>query len=160
MGVVKTPDLTSAPIGYVGVYDLNSSCTVRRRESLERRAEVPGEALGTDQVDRDGALTDAQRGPITVPVFLVEGMQDDRVPTIALRRHERGAPEDKQHRFETLACSAPRTAPETGEHARIACRMIDFFDRHIGDRKPMDKPDDCQFPGAKEPQYEYFEGRK
>jgi hypothetical protein len=36
--------------------------------------------------------------------------------------------------------------------------MIDFFDRHIGDRKPTDPPDDCQFPGSKKLPYEYFEG--
>lgn len=32
--------------------------------------------------------------------------------------------------------------------------MIDFLDRHIGDRKPTDKPDDCQFPGSKKLPYE------
>ncbi len=56
--------------------------------------------------------------------------------------------------------------PRAGHGARdlasvreVSCRMIDFFDRHIGDRKPTDPPDDCQFPGSKKLPYEYFEGK-
>ena len=72
----------------------------------------------------------------------------------------RAALRKKNHRFETLL------VPRAGHGARdleslreVSCRMIDFFDRHIGDAKPTDKPDDCQFPGSKKLPYEYFEGR-
>ena len=95
---------------------------------------------------------------IKVPVFLVHGMQDDRAHFQHFEEM-RDALKTKHHRFETLL------VPRAGHGARdlasvreVSCRMIDFFDRHIGDRKPTDKPDDCQFPGSKKLPYEYFEG--
>ena len=116
------------------------------------------EALGTDPVDRAARSSTPNVNRIKVPVFLVHGMQDDR----AHFQHYvemRDALLKKHHRFETLR------VPRAGHGARdiestreVDCRMIDFFDRHIGDRKPTDKPDDCQFPGSKKLPYEYFEG--
>jgi len=92
-------------------------------------------------------------------VFLVHGMQDDRAHFehyVEMRK----ALIAQHHRFETLL------VPRAGHGARdlasvreVTCRMLDFFDRHIGERKPADKPAECQFPGSKKLPYEYFEGR-
>jgi dipeptidyl aminopeptidase/acylaminoacyl peptidase len=159
MGVVKTPDRYKCAIGYVGVYDLNimhSTGDVSRSRGGQRYLD---EALGTDPADRAARSSTPNVRRIKAPVFLVHGMQDDR----AHFRHYvemRDALKAKQHRFETLL--APRAghgARELESTLEVTCRMIDFFDRHIGDRKPGDKPDDCQFPGSKQLPYEYFEGR-
>jgi acylaminoacyl-peptidase len=159
MGVVKTPDRYKCAIGYVGVYDLN---IMHKQGDVSRsRAgrKYLDEALGTDPADRAARSSTPNVDRIKVPVFLVHGMQDDR----AHYEHYvemREALLKKNHRFETLLVPrAGHGARELESIREVTCRMIDFFDRHIGDRKPTDKPDECQFPGSKKLPYEYFEGR-
>ena len=160
MGVVKTPDRYKCAIGYVGVYDLNIHAQDGRRQPLERRARniwTTRWAPIPPTAPRARARRNADR--IKVPVFLVHGMQDDRAH-LQHYGEMRDALKKKDHRFETLL--VPRAGHGAGdlESVReVCCRMIDFFDRHIGDKKPTDKPDDCQFPGSKKLPYEYFEGR-
>jgi dipeptidyl aminopeptidase/acylaminoacyl peptidase len=159
MGVVKTPDRYKCAIGYVGVYDLNimhKTGDVSRSRAGQKYLD---EALGTDPSDRAARSSTSNVGRIKVPVFLVHGMQDDRAHFahfVAMR----DALKAKHHRFETLL------VPRAGHGARdlasvreVSCRMIDFLDRHIGEKKPSDKPDACQFAGSKKLPYEYFEGR-
>lgn len=159
MGVVKTPDLYKCAIGYVGVYDLN---TMQKSGDISRsRAgqKYLDDALGTDPADLAARSSTPHVARIKAPVFLVHGMQDDRAH---FQHYEeiRDALKAKGHRFETLL------VPRAGHGARdlasireVSCRMIDFFDRHIGGRKPTDVPDDCQFPGSKKLPYEYFAGK-
>jgi dipeptidyl aminopeptidase/acylaminoacyl peptidase len=72
----------------------------------------------------------------------------------------RDALKKRGHQLETL--EIPRTGHGAGDiesHREIYCRMIDFFDRNIGPRKPTDAPIDCQFPGSKKLPYEYYAGK-
>jgi acylaminoacyl-peptidase len=158
MGVVKTPDRYRCAIGYVGVYDLNIMHEYGDISRSKAGQKYLDDALGTDPADRAARSSTPHVDRIKAPVFLVHGMQDDRAH---YRHYEemREALKAKDHRFETLL------VPRAGHGARdlasvreVTCRMIDFFDRHIGERKPTDAPDDCQFPGSKELPYEYFEG--
>jgi acylaminoacyl-peptidase len=158
MGVVKTPDRYRCAIGYVGVYDLNIMHQYGDISRSKAGQKYLDEALGTDPADRAARSSTPHVDRIKAPVFLVHGMQDDRAH---FRHYEemRDALKAQNHRFETLL------VPRAGHGARdlasvreVTCRMIDFFDRHIGDRKPTDAPDDCQFPGSKKLPYEYFEG--
>ena len=158
MGVVKTPDRYKCAIGYVGVYDLNimhSAGDISRSKAGQKYLD---EALGTDPADRAARSSTPNVHRIKAPIFLIHGMQDDR----AHYQHHvemREALKKKNHRFETLL--VPRAGHGAGDLAsvrEVTCRMIDFFDRHIGDRKPTDAPYDCQFPGSKQLPYEYFEG--
>ncbi len=160
MGVVKTPDRYKCAIGYVGVYDLNIMHGVGDVSRSRAGQKYLDAALGTDPNDRAARSSTPNVAKIKAPVFLVHGMQDDR----AHFQHYvemRDALKKRNHRFETLL------VPRAGHGARdlasvreISCRMIDFFDRHIGDKKPTDAPDDCQFPGSKKLPYEYFEGSR
>ncbi len=160
MGVVKTPDRYKCAIGYVGVYDLNIMHGVGDVSRSRAGQKYLDAALGTDPADRAARSSTPHVAKIKAPVFLVHGMQDDR----AHFQHYvemRDALKKRNHRFETLL------VPRAGHGARdlasvreISCRMIDFFDRHIGDKKPTDAPDDCQFPGSKKLPYEYFEGSR
>ena len=134
MGVVKTPDRYKCAIGYVGVYDLNimhKTGDVSRSRAGQKYLD---EALGTDPADRAARSSTPNVERIKVPVFLVHGMQDDR----AHFQHYvemRDALKNKNHRFETLL--VPRAGHGAGDLAsvrEVSCRMIDFLDRHIGDK--------------------------
>ena len=160
MGVVKTPDRYKCAIGYVGVYDLNIMHKYGDVSRSRAGQKYLDEALGTDPADRAARSSTPHVDRIKVPVFLVHGMQDDRAHFehyVEMRK----ALIAKHHQFETLL------VPRAGHGARdlasvreVTCRMLDFFDRHIGERKPADKPAECQFPGSKKLPYEYFEGGK
>jgi dipeptidyl aminopeptidase/acylaminoacyl peptidase len=156
MGVVKTPDRYKCAIGYVGVYDLETQTKYSDTARSKAGQKYLAEALGTDPADLAARSSTPNVNRIKAPVFLVEGMMDDRVnPKHYWDMKE--ALKKKGHRFETL--EIPRTghgARDVESHREIYCRMIDFVDRHIGPRKPDDKPDDCQFPGGKKLPYEYF----
>jgi len=158
MGVVKTPDRYKCAIGYVGVYDLNIMHEFGDISRSKAGQKYLDDALGTDPADRAARSSTPHVDRIKAPVFLVHGMQDDRAH---YRHYEemRAALKAQNHRFETLL------VPRAGHGARdlasvreVTCRMIDFLDRHIGDREPTDAPDDCQFPGSKKLPYEYFAG--
>ena len=159
MGVVKTPDRYKCAVGYVGVYDLKIQTTMSDTSRSKAGQRYLREALGTDPADlaARSAVPNADR--IKAPVFLVEGMMDARVHPENYW-DMRDALKKKGHRFETL--EIPRTGHGAGDiesHREIYCRMIDFFDRHIGPRKPTDAPLDCQFPGSKKLPYDYYAGK-
>jgi dipeptidyl aminopeptidase/acylaminoacyl peptidase len=157
-GVVKTPDRYKCAIGYVGVYDLETQTKYGDNARNKAGQRYLREALGTDPVDLASRSSTPNVDRIKVPVFLVEGMMDDRV----FPKHYRDMREAlirTGHRFETL--EIPRSghgAQDLESHREIYCRMIDFFDRHIGPKQPTDRPDECKFPGDKDLPYEYFAG--
>jgi dipeptidyl aminopeptidase/acylaminoacyl peptidase len=159
MGVVKTPDRYKCAIGYVGVYDLDIQNRLSDTARSKAGQRYLRDALGTDPQDLAARSSTPNVNRIKAPVFLVEGMMDARVHP----RHYwdmRDALKKKGHRFETL--EIPRTghgARDVESHREIYCRMIDFFDRHIGPKKPTDAPIDCQFPGSKKLPYEYYGGK-
>lgn len=159
MGVVKTPDRYKCAIGYVGVYDMKIQATLS--DTARSKA---GQRYLKDALTDDPAIWRAQSSVyhvdrIKAPVFLVEGMMDARVHPKNYW-DMRDSLKAKGHRFETL--EIPRTGHGAGDiesHREIYCRMIDFFDRHIGPRKPDDRPIDCTFPGGKKLPYEYYAGK-
>jgi len=159
MGVVKTPDRYKCAIGYVGVYDLKVQTTMSDTSRSKAGQRYLREALGTDPKDLAARSSTPNADRIKAPVFLVEGMMDARVHPENYW-DMKAALKKKGHRFETL--EIPRTGHGAGDiesHREIYCRMIDFFDRNIGPRKPMDEPADCQFPKSKKLPYDYFAGK-
>lgn len=158
MGVVKTPDLYKCAIGYVGVYDLQVQVEDSDTALSEAGQRYLVEALGTDRKDLDARSSTPNAHRIKAPVFLVEGMLDSRVHPKNYWGM-RDALKARKHRFETL--EIPRAGHGAGDiasHREIYCRMIDFFDRYIGPRKPDDAPLDCTFPGGKALPYQYYDG--
>ncbi|WP_346838085.1 prolyl oligopeptidase family serine peptidase [Microbulbifer sp. SAOS-129_SWC] len=158
MGVTKEPDLYQCSIGYVGVYDMSIFSThgdIRLRKAGQKYL---AEATGTDpEVHRQRSpAKNADR--IKVPVFLIQGARDIRVP-IEHFYAMRDALVKQNHPLETLV--APRAfhgAHERNSQMEIYCRMLDFFNRHIGDGKPTDPPAaDCVPEGADGLDYTYYE---
>jgi acylaminoacyl-peptidase len=159
MGVVKTPDFYKCAIGYVGVYDMKIQATMSDTSRSKAGQRYLRDALTMDPAIWAKQSSTPNAGRIKAPVFLVEGMMDARVHPKNYW-DMRDALKAQGHRFETL--EIPRTGHGAGDiesHREIYCRMIDFFDRYIGPRKPDDKPIDCTFPGTKKLPYEYYAGK-
>ena len=161
MGITKEPDLYKCGIGYVGVYDLNIFMTegdIPLRKAGRTYLEA---AVGTDAEERARRSPAANTDRIKAPVFLIQGQRDVRVHW-AHYEAMRDALEQQEHPLETLV--APRAAHgarEQDSQKVIYCRMIDFFDRHIGDGKPTDTPaTDCVPKNAIGLEYKYYDGVK
>ncbi|GAB2513866.1 alpha/beta hydrolase family protein [Microbulbifer agarilyticus] len=159
MGLVKEPDLYKCGIGYVGVYDLNTMMKSGDVGLRKAGIDYMKEALGATEEKRRAQSSTPHVDRIKSPVFLVQGKRDVR----AHWDHYTGmrdALRNQDHRLETLV--APRAAHgarEDDSRMEIYCRMIDFMDRHIGDRKPMDAPEESCVPeDALGLEYEYFKG--
>ena len=161
MGVTKEPDLYQCGIGYVGVYDLNIFMTEGDIPLRKAGRTYLKAAVGTDAEVRRQRSPAANADRIEAPVFLIQGQRDVRVHW-AHYEAMRDALVEQEHALETLV--APRAAHgarEQDSQKEIYCRMIDFFDRHIGDGKPTDAPaDDCVPEGALGLEYKYYEGVK
>ncbi|WGL16178.1 prolyl oligopeptidase family serine peptidase [Microbulbifer bruguierae] len=159
MGVVKEPDLYQCAIGYVGVYDLNTLLETGDIPLRKAGADYVKEAAGATEEKRRAQSSTPHVDRIKAPVFLVHGKRDVR----AHWDHYTGMREAllaQQHRLETLVIPrAGHGAREDHSRKEIACRMIDFFNRHIGDGNPEDAPaTDCVPEGADGLEYEYFSG--
>ncbi|WP_299594171.1 S9 family peptidase [uncultured Microbulbifer sp.] len=161
MGITKESDLYKCGIGYVGVYDLNIFMTEGDIPLREAGRTYLKAAVGTDPKERARRSPAANTDRIQAPVFLIQGKRDVRVHW-AHYEAMRDALVAQDHALETLV--APRAAHgarEEDSQLEIYCRMIDFFDRHIGDGKPTDAPaDDCVPAGALGLEYKYYEGVK
>jgi dipeptidyl aminopeptidase/acylaminoacyl peptidase len=136
MGVIREPDLYRCAIGYAGAYDL----TVQRKKSDTASSEVGqayfDEALGTDPADLKARSPVYNVDRIQVPLLLVHGGRDQRVPiknfqelTAALdkagKQYETLVKEDEGHGFYSEQ-----------NNADLYTRLLDFLDRNIGARRP------------------------
>ncbi|WGL16180.1 prolyl oligopeptidase family serine peptidase [Microbulbifer bruguierae] len=148
-GLVREPDLYQCGIGYVGVYDMSLFKTHGDIPIRKAGRDYLAAATGTDpEVHRQRSpAKNAER--IKAPVFLIQGERDTRVP-IEHFWAMRDALLAQDHELETLV--APRAAHgarEDDSTKEIACRMIDFFNRHIGDATTRKAAaDDCVPEGA------------
>jgi dipeptidyl aminopeptidase/acylaminoacyl peptidase len=140
-GMWKTPDLFKCGIGYVGVYDMNVFSTHSDTElgAAGRRYFV--EALGSTEEQRYEQSPIAHVNEMKNPIMLITGARDVRVHI----KHFyilRDALLDINYPLETLVVPrAGHGARDITSQTEIYCRMIDFFDRHIGYKNPKDKPD-------------------
>lgn len=159
MGLVKEPELYQCGIGYVGVYDLNVMMTKGDVGMRQAGKKYLKEALGATEEKRRAQSPAPNSERITKPVFLIHGDRDGRAH---YRNFEvmRDALKAQNHRFETLRI------PRAGHGARtwksrkeIFCRMIHFFNRHIGEGTPSDGgSNECVAEGTEGLPYKYYEG--
>ena len=157
MGLVKEPDLYKCGIGYVGVYDLNLMMKVGDVSMRDSGIKYMKMALGETEEKRRAQSSTPHVNRITKPVFLVHGKRDVR----AHWQHYvdmRKALLKQDHRLETLEIPrAGHGARKRESQLEIYCRMIDFFDRHIGDKKPWDPASEqCVPAGSDGLPYAYY----
>lgn len=133
MNVVREPDLYKCTVGYVGVYSL---------PMFMRKGDIPDSDFGQSFLARIAPETEAERqaqspayniDKINIPVMLVQGAKDQRVPiaqydflleqlTKAGKPPEVTVVEPKEgHGFYNL-----------DNNVRLYTKMEAFFDRHIG----------------------------
>lgn len=133
MTVIREPDLYQCTIGFVGVYDLN--LMFEKGDIQEREAGVNylNMALPNTKAERDAQSPVHQVDKLKVPVFIIQGGQDVRVPpahAYALRDElkERNHPyewmfkETEGHGFYNPDNNVERWQ-----------RMLTFLDKHIND---------------------------
>lgn len=138
MNAARYPDLYRCAVGYVGVYDLrlmHSEGDVRQylygRAFLDR-------IIGNDQLHSASPVAFAER--IKVPVMLVHGGEDQRVPISHAERMRRALRE---------AGNEPEWLVERREghgfynmenRVKLSQQLLTFFERHIGlDAKAADR---------------------
>lgn len=151
MGVIREPELYRCAIGYAGAYDL----TVQRKksdtvESSMGRAYID-EALGIDPADLKARSPVYNVDRIKVPLLLVHGGQDRRVPiknfqelTAALgkagKKYETLVKDDEGHGFYGQ-----------DNEIELYTRLLDFLDRYIGSKRPQPTKTEAPLPAAGSP---------
>lgn len=135
MNPIRYPDLYQCAVGYAGVYDLNV---------MRRKGDIPGQRSGRRYLDRvlgsDEAVLTANSparnvDKIGVPVMLVQGRLDRRVPmaqfdALASAFANAGTP------AETLVTSGEGHGFYKAENrAELFHRLEKFLDAHIGPGK-------------------------
>lgn len=133
MQPIRYPDLYKCAIGYVGVYDLGVMKKEGDITDSESGRRYLDRALGNDAAQLEAWSPARNVDQITIPVFLVQGSIDKRVPMEqfdALRKafENRGVP------VETLVAKGEGHGFYKPENrAELYRRMEAFLDRYIGD---------------------------
>ncbi len=132
MGVVREPTLYQCAIGSSGVYDLKLMKTRGEiKETIFGRAYLD-EALGTDGPELTARSPITHAGKIKVPVMLVHGGEDERVPIEHAKRMRR-ALQNAGNKPEWIY--QPREGHGFHEEKNMLemyTRMLAFLDKHIG----------------------------
>ncbi|RDS85099.1 S9 family peptidase [Dyella monticola] len=80
MTVIRAPDMFKCAIGYAGVYDLAMMYNKGSIKDGDFGKNYLKDAIGTDPAVLDANSPDKLADKITVPVFLIHGEDDERVP--------------------------------------------------------------------------------
>ncbi|WP_417437137.1 prolyl oligopeptidase family serine peptidase [Idiomarina abyssalis] len=133
MTVIREPDLYKCTIGFVGVYDLNM---------MFQEGDIPETESGLNYLDMALPNTEEERNAqspvhlvnkLKVPVFIIQGGKDVRVPpkqAYALR----DALEERDHPYEWMFKDSEGHGfykPEN--NIERWTRMLTFLDKHIGE---------------------------
>lgn len=133
MTVIREPDLYKCTIGFVGVYDLNM---------MFKEGDIPETESGLNYLDMALPNTEEERNAqspvhlvdrLKVPVFIIQGGKDVRVPpeqAYALR----DALEENDHPYEWMFKDSEGHGfykPEN--NIERWTRMLTFLDKHIGE---------------------------
>ncbi|WP_417434339.1 prolyl oligopeptidase family serine peptidase [Idiomarina abyssalis] len=133
MTVIREPDLYKCTIGFVGVYDLNM---------MFKEGDIPETESGLNYLDMALPNTEEERNAqspvhlvnkLKVPVFIIQGGKDVRVPpkqAYALR----DALEERDHPYEWMFKDSEGHGfykPEN--NIERWTRMLTFLDKHIGE---------------------------
>lgn len=130
MNAARYPDLYQCTIGYVGVYDLNLMFNEGDiRESIYGRNYL-ARVLGNEQLAANSPVTYA--GSIKMPVMLIHGSEDIRVPQThadRMRSALREAGNDPVWLIERREGHGFYNLPN---RVRLYTQLLAFLDEHIG----------------------------
>lgn len=146
MGVIREPDLYRCAIGYAGAYDL----TVQRKKSdtakTKRGRVYFDEALGKDPADLKARSPVYNVDRIKVPLLLVHGGDDERVP-IKNFRELTSALDKAGKTYETLVKSNEVHGFYKEQNVtEFYTRLLDFLERSIGSKRTQPARTDTAQP--------------
>lgn len=138
MAPVQAPGLYKCAFGYVGMYDAQIQLSESDTSESEDGRRYLLRAFGDTRAEQDAMSPITYAEQIDLPVYLAAGARDPRCP-----------PEHTEAMYEALAEAG--NTPEgmiiqSGEmhgfykeenNLRLYTEMLEFFDRHIGDKEPM-----------------------
>lgn len=131
MTVIREPDLYKCTVGFVGVYDLNLMFEQGDISEADAGQNYLSMVLPEDKAEREKQSPLHQLDKLKVPVFIIHGGEDVRVP-IEHAYRLRDALEDKEHPYEWLVKEKeahgfykPENNIERWE------KMLTFFDKHL-----------------------------
>ncbi|PWW41741.1 acylaminoacyl-peptidase [Idiomarina loihiensis] len=131
MAVIREPDLYKCTVGFVGVYDLNLMFEQGDISEADAGQNYLSMVLPTDKEEREMQSPLHQLNKLKVPVFIIHGGKDVRVP-IEHAHRLRKALDEKDHPYEWLVKEKeahgfykPENNIERWE------KMLTFFNRHL-----------------------------
>lgn len=131
MGVIREPDLYQCAVGYVGVYSLPNMYEdgdTAGNASAERYLTL---AIGRDQEELRANSPAFLADRIKVPVFLVHGSDDVRVPMSHYHALEKAF---KEHgvTYETMVRKEGHGFEKEENKFDLYPRLVEFFQKHMG----------------------------
>lgn len=131
MTVIREPDLYKCTVGFVGVYDLNLMFEQGDISEADAGQNYLSMVLPTDKEEREMQSPLHQLDKLKVPVFIIHGGKDVRVP-IEHAHRLRKALDEKDHPYEWLVKEKeahgfykPENNIERWE------KMLKFFDKYL-----------------------------
>jgi len=130
MGVVREPDLYQCSVGYVGVYSLPlmyEDGDIPRNDSGKKYL---NRVIGSDQAELRAYSPAFQADKIQVPVFLVHGSEDQRVP---MSQYEalKAALEARKADYQTLVRKEGHGFQKEENKFFLYPELIKFFNKHL-----------------------------
>jgi dipeptidyl aminopeptidase/acylaminoacyl peptidase len=140
MGPAKEPDLYQCAVGYVGVYDMPMMFTKGDISQGSTGKRFLNRTMGSDPSVLKAISPTELASKIKVPVFLAAGARDVRAPpehTEAMRDAliKAGNPPE----VVIIQSGEMHGFYEEANNLNLYTKMLDFFDKHIGDKKVATK---------------------
>ena len=138
MAPVRAPGLYKCAFGYVGMYDAQIQLTKSDTSEREDGRRYMRRAFGATRAEQDAMSPITYADKIDLPVYLAAGARDPRCP-----------PEHTEAMYEALVAAGNKPEGmiiQSGEmhgfykeenNLRLYTEMLDFFDRHIGEKPGM-----------------------
>lgn len=130
MGVIKEPDLYQCAVGYVGVYSLPLMYEDGDIPESDSGVKYLREVIGENESELKANSPVYQANKIKVPVFLVHGSEDVRVPmshfeqlTQALEKHDIN--------YKTLVREEGHGFQKEENKFELYPRLVQFFNKHL-----------------------------
>lgn len=130
MGVIKEPDLYQCAVGYVGVYSLPLMYEDSDIPESDSGVKYLREVIGENESELKANSPVYQADKIKVPVFLVHGSEDVRVPmshfeqlTQAFEKHDIN--------YKTLVREEGHGFQKEENKFELYPRLVQFFNKHL-----------------------------
>jgi dipeptidyl aminopeptidase/acylaminoacyl peptidase len=136
MAPIREPNMFKCAVGYVGVYDMEAMHTVGDIPRRDFGKKFLAKTLGKDKAQLSAISPTENADKIKIPIFLIAGALDQRAPTyhtvkMANALKKAGNPAEEV----IIQKGEGHGFYDEKNNLNLYTKMLDFFDRHIGDKK-------------------------